>query len=177
MPRLRIRYRGWYCLVHGPSLRGEILHMTKRHSHDFLREHSLSLTTIAILLLWTVLYIFGNPQTHWGAFYGNAIADWSGVLVTVLATKYLYEKGSAESRTPPKEPGNRLMAGLEDHSLTIFLLISGAAWVVLYLSMDANSKWGQVVGNIVSEWTQILGLVLMTKRLIERKSKESSMPA
>jgi hypothetical protein len=39
--------------------------------------------------------------------------------------------------------------------------------------MDANAKWGQVVGNIVSEWTQILGLVLMTKRLIERHSKES----
>jgi hypothetical protein len=31
-----------------------------------------------------------------------------------------------------------------------------------------------VVGNIVSEWTQILGLVLMTKRLIEPHSKESS---
>ena len=33
---------------------------------------------------------------------------------------------------------------------------------------------GQVVGNIVSEWTQILGLVLMTKILMERHSKESS---
>lgn len=145
----------------------------KRSSTHFLHRHSLSLTTLCILLLWTALYIFGDPQTHWGAFYGNAIADWTGVLVTVLATKYLYEKGSAESRTPPAEPGSRILAGLEDHSLTIFLLISGAAWVVIYLSMDANSKWGQVVGNIVSEWTQILGLVLMTKRLIEPRSKES----
>ena len=34
-----------------------------------------------------------------------------------------------------------------------------------------NSKWGQVVGNLVSEWTQILGLVLMTKRLMEVGSK------
>jgi hypothetical protein len=33
---------------------------------------------------------------------------------------------------------------------------------------------GQVVGNIVSEWKQIIGLVLLTKRLIERRSKESS---
>jgi hypothetical protein len=33
---------------------------------------------------------------------------------------------------------------------------------------------GQVVGNIVSEWTQIVGLVLLTKRLIERRSKEST---
>jgi hypothetical protein len=30
------------------------------------------------------------------------------------------------------------------------------------------------VGNIVSEWTQILGLVLMTKRLLEVGSKESA---
>jgi hypothetical protein len=29
------------------------------------------------------------------------------------------------------------------------------------------------VGNIVSEWTQILGLVLLTKKLIEAGSKES----
>ena len=39
--------------------------------------------------------------------------------------------------------------------------------------MNSESKWGQVVGNIVSEWTQVLGLVLLTKRLIERHSKES----
>jgi len=39
--------------------------------------------------------------------------------------------------------------------------------------MNSEAKWGQVVGNIVSEWTQILGLVLMTKRFIERHSQES----
>jgi hypothetical protein len=38
--------------------------------------------------------------------------------------------------------------------------------------MNPDSKWGQVVGNIVLEWTQVLGLVLMTKRLIEVGSKE-----
>ena len=37
--------------------------------------------------------------------------------------------------------------------------------------MDPSSKRGQVVGNIVSEWTQILGFILMTKRLIEVGSK------
>ena len=58
--------------------------------------------------------------------------------------------------------------------LTIFLSITGAAWIVLYSEMDSESKWGQVVGNIVSEWTQILGLVLMTKRLMEVGSKEKS---
>ena len=52
--------------------------------------------------------------------------------------------------------------------------LTGIAWVALYVSMDSEAKWGQVVGNIVSEWTQIIGLVLLTKRLIERHSKESS---
>ena len=38
----------------------------------------------------------------------------------------------------------------------------------------AGSGWGQVVGNLVSEWTQILGLVWMTKILMEVGSRESS---
>jgi membrane protease YdiL (CAAX protease family) len=141
---------------------------------SFLKRHSLSLTTAAILVLWTVLYVVGDPQSRWGAFYGNAMADWTGVLVTVLATKFLYERGSAESKAIPRnQPTKRIAEGLRDHSLTIFLLVTGAAWIALYSSVDSNSKWGQVVGNIVSEWTQILGLVLMTKKLIEPGSKES----
>ena len=138
-----------------------------------MHRHSLSITTAAILLLWTILYIYADPSTHLGSFYGNAIADWSGVLVTVLATKYLYEKGSAESRAPKDEPMNRIGAALKDHSLTIFLVITGLGWIALFKSMDANSKWGQVVGNVVSEWTQIIGLVVLTKKLLERGSKES----
>jgi hypothetical protein len=46
-------------------------------------------------------------------------------------------------------------------------------WLTLYIVMDCNSKWGQVVGNIVSEWTQIFGLVILTKHMIEKHSKES----
>jgi hypothetical protein len=38
--------------------------------------------------------------------------------------------------------------------------------------LNSEGKWGQVVGN-VSEWTQLFGLVLLTKKLIEDKSKES----
>lgn len=45
---------------------------------------------------------------------------------------------------------------------------------MLYTSMEAEAKWGQVVGNVVSEWTQIFGLVLLTERLIERHSREST---
>jgi hypothetical protein len=148
--------------------------MHKHHRHrGFVHRHSLSLSTTAILVLWTVLYVYADPGTHWGSFFGNAIADWSGVLVTVLATKHMYEKGSAESRAPRREPANRILCFLDDHSLTIFLLTTGVGWIVLFNSMNANSKWGQVVGNIVSEWTQIIGLVLLTKRLLERGSKES----
>jgi hypothetical protein len=140
----------------------------------FIREHSLSLTSAGILVTWIVLYSKADPGTHVGSFFGNAIADWSGVLVTVLATKYLYEIGSAESRRPPGSLLTPLLEFLRAHSLTIFLVITGIGWVVLYAKMDSEGKWGQVVGNIVSEWTQIFGLVLLTKKLIERHSKESS---
>ena len=94
-------------------------------------------------------------------------------MVTVIGTKYFYEIGSAESRQPRGRYRNRVIELLREHSLTIFLLLTGACWTLLYLRMDSEAKWGQVVGNIVSEWTQLLGLVLLTKRLIEQKSKES----
>lgn len=74
--------------------------MTRKHTYDFFRRHSLSIVSGVILLTWIVLYSRFDPQTHWGAFFGNAIADWTGLLVVVLATKYMYEIGSAESRKP-----------------------------------------------------------------------------
>ena len=92
----------------------------------------------------------------------------------ILATKHLYERGSAESKQPKRLLRNRLLEMLREHSLTIFLLITGAAWVTLFVHSSPQSKWGQVVGNIVSEWTQILGLVLMTKKLVEWGSQEST---
>lgn len=139
----------------------------------FLKRHGLSLMAGAILLLWVTLYSAGQGQGYWSSFFGNAIADWSGVLVMVLATKHLYERGSQESKQPSPEFTRHALEVIREHSLTIFLLITGAAWVVLYARSDPQGKWGQVVGNVVSEWTQILGLVLMTKKLIEAGSKES----
>jgi hypothetical protein len=139
----------------------------------FFKDHALSFTAIGILLLWILLYSRADPKTHGGSFFGNAIADWLGVVVAVIATKYFYEIGSAESRQPSRRFRNRVIETVRDHSLTIFLALTGAGWVLLYLKMDSEAKWGQVVGNIVSEWTQLLGLVLLTKRLIEKKSKES----
>jgi hypothetical protein len=147
--------------------------MKVTHKPAFLRRHSLSLAALAVVISLIALYIRSNPSTHLGSFFGNAIADWSGVLVTVLMTKHLYEKGSAESKKPKGTSPSRAVELLREHSLTLFLLITGVGWVLAFRAMDPNSKWGQVVGNVVSEWTQILGLVLMTKRLMEVGSKES----
>jgi hypothetical protein len=127
---------------------------------------------LAIVVLWILLYRHSNPSSHLGSFFGNAIADWTGVFVTIVMTKFLYEKGSAESKQPKGILPSAVMEFLREHSLTIFLVITGIAWIVAFAGMDPDSKWGQVVGNIVSEWTQILGLVLMTKQLIEVGSKE-----
>ena len=140
-------------------------------SRSFLQKHSLSLTALGVVVLLLALYTSSNPSTHLGSFFGNAIADWTGVFVTVLMTKHLYEKGSAESKEPKGKVRSAVVEVLREHSLTIFLLITGIAWVIAFRAMNPNGRWGQVVGNIVSEWTQILGLVLMTKRLIEVGSK------
>jgi hypothetical protein len=142
-----------------------------RKSKQFLRKHSLSLAALGVVVLLIALYCRTNPTTHIGAFFGNAIADWTGVFVTVMMTKYLYEKGSAESKQPKGKVPSAALELLREHSLTLVLVITGIGWVVAFRAMDPGSKWGQVVGNIVSEWTQILGFVLMTKRLIEVGSK------
>lgn len=138
-------------------------------------QHSLSLTAGSVLTLWLVLYTLSDPNTHLGSFFGNAIADWSGVVVMVLATKFLYEKGSAESRRPPEDdPLHRWVDRIRDHSLTLFLVITLLGWIALYLHSGVNTKWGQVVGNVVSEWVQTMGMVVLTKKLVERHSKESA---
>ena len=143
---------------------------------QFLQKHSLSLGTLGVVLSLIVLYCLSNPETHLGSFFGNAIADWTGVVVTVVMTKYLYEKGSAESKQPKGKLPSAPKEFLREHSLTLFLLVTGIGWVIAFRAMRPNSRWGQVVGNIVSEWTQILGLVLMTKRLLEVGSKEKAPP-
>jgi hypothetical protein len=148
--------------------------MTTHQKRSFLQRHSLTIATVFVLIALFFLYSSSDPATHLGSFFGNAIADWTGVLVTVLATKFLYEKGSAESRRPPHPLLAPVWEKLRDHSLTIFLLITGLGWVLLYIHVNSEGKWGQVVGNLVSEWTQVLGLVIMTKRLVETHSKESN---
>ncbi len=140
---------------------------------SFLRRHSLGLFSTAVVVTLIVAYTFSDPSSHLGSFFGNAIADWAGVLVTVLMTKHLYEKGSAESKQPKGKWKSPAMEFLREHSLTVFLAVTWLGWVWIFRRMDTNSRWGLVVGNLVSQWTQILGLVWMTKILIEVGSKES----
>lgn len=140
---------------------------------NFVHRHSLSLAVAILLASLVILYSVSNQHTHYGSFFGNAIADWTGLLLVILATKRFYEKGSSESRKPPHFLLRPFPQFIQDHSLTIFLLITGAGWVLLFRRMDVEGKWGEVVGNIVSEWTQIIGTVLLTKKLTEVHSKES----
>ena len=117
---------------------------------SWARAHSLSLAVGAVLLLWLTLYIRSDPDTHWGAFFGNSTADWLGSFVTVVATKFWYEKGSVESRFPPSWRGV-VPEWVRDHSLTIVVGVTWIGWIYWYASTDPNGKTGQVVGNVVSE--------------------------
>lgn len=147
--------------------------MARKRSKGWLYRHSLSVVSVLLLLVWIIAYRLSDPTTHLGAFFGNAIADWSGSVVIILGTKFLYEVGSAESRPLKTRRDNRWLELLYEHSLLIFLAVTGIAWLALYLRLSPGGKWGQVVGNIVSEWLQMAGLVFLTKGLIERGSKES----
>ncbi|HEY7171303.1 MAG TPA: hypothetical protein VH417_10685 [Vicinamibacterales bacterium] len=149
--------------------------MSRKHRSagtGFFREHSLSLTVAALLLFLIGMYVKSDPKTHLGTFYGNAIADWLGVFVFVIATKYFFEVGSGESRKPAPRIHVRVGRFLVKHSLTLVLAVSGLAWALVYARGDVDSKTGAVIGNIVSDWTQVLGLVLITKYARERGSKE-----
>jgi len=144
-----------------------------RRQEPFWKRHSLSLVAAGVLALWFVLYLFADPKSHIGSFFGNAIADWIGVVITVLATKWFFEKGSRESRQPRRKYSNRALELLHEHSLTLFLIATGLGWILLFSRVDPEAKWGTVVSNIVSEWSQQIGLVVLTKKLIEPGSKES----
>jgi hypothetical protein len=90
--------------------------MPRRRKSSFLYRHSLSLVAVGLLIVWIIGYRLFDPKTHLGAFFGNAIADWSGSVVIILGTKFLYEVGSAESR--PRQ-GQRTLA-VADHSASAF---------------------------------------------------------
>src|SRR6266513_493659 len=108
----------------------------------FLRKHSLSLAALGVVIFLIILYQSSNPSTHLCSFFGNAIADWTGVFVTIVMTKFLYEKNSSESKQPQGILPSKVMELLREHSLTIFLVITGIGWIVAFRAMDPGSKWG-----------------------------------
>lgn len=161
------------CAAPSAGHTGGMAEPTSHKRRGFLYHHSLSIVSVGLLALWIILYAVSDPATHLGSFYGNAIADWSGSVVIILGTKYLLEARSAESRPVRRHLKNAAANFLYRHSLLLFLLVTGVGWAALFWKMNPLSKWGQVVGNIVSEWLQMTGLVFLTKRLLEKGSKES----
>lgn len=139
----------------------------------FWKRHSLSFVACGVLATWFVLYLVTDSGSHAGSFFGNAVADWTGVVITIMATKWFFEKGSIESRQPHRLYKGHILEFLHEHSLIIFLLATGIGWLLLFVRVDPESKWGTVVSNMVSEWSQQIGLILLTKKLIEIGSKES----
>ena len=147
--------------------------MSKRKSpkQPWFVRHSLSIVALALLGLWIVGYVWLDPNSRLSAFCGNAIADWSGSVVLILGTKFFYEIGSKESRPLRGHSANPALEFLREHSLLIFIGVTGIGWTLLFLKMKPDGHWGQVVGNLVSEWGQMAGLVFLTKRLVEVGAK------
>ena len=77
---------------------------SKKSRKGFIRQHGLSIAVAGILLVWLVLYRQSDPDTHLGGFFGNAVADWLGTLVIVVATKYCTKSAPPRvaRRTPPR---------------------------------------------------------------------------
>src|SRR5450755_1019887 len=114
---------------------------TNSDARPFLQKHSLSLAALGVVAGLIGLYCRSNSTTHLGSFFGNAIADWTGVLVTVVMTKHLDERGSTESQQPKGKARSAATEFLSEHSLTLFLLVTGIAWVVAFKAMNPGSRW------------------------------------
>jgi len=143
--------------------------MTRRKS-SFLAKHSLTLVIVGIIGFWLWLFVRSAPSSHAENLFGNSVADWLGTLAIVVATKYFREAGSPESRQPKSRP--RHLQFLYRHSLLLILGATGIVWFVMFMSAVPNSRSGEVLGSVTSEWGQLFGLVLLTKYFREAGSKD-----
>ena len=60
-------------LAYPPPAISHRIHV-KNTRKTFFQRHSLSIVSGAVLLCWIVLYSHSDQNTHWGSFFGNAIA-------------------------------------------------------------------------------------------------------
>lgn len=151
----------------------------EHHERSFIQRHMLSLMACVVLIAWILFYLPANPDTHWGSFFGNAIADWSGVVASIVCMRVLYERGAPGCRHLKATDKNPVIRWVKTHSLTTFFGVTLIGWIIVFAKMSSTSKWGQVVGNVVSEWTQILGMIWLTKMFYEeqvKKHKKSKPP-
>lgn len=148
------------------------MNRSKSRKRSWVGRHSLSIVAVTLLMLWLAGYLWLDPKSHLAAFCGNAVADWSGSLLIIVGTTFLYEQGSRDSKPVRGRKRNYWLELMHQHSLLLVIIVTGIGWAILFSRMTPTSKWGQVVGNLVSEWVQIAGLVFLTKWLVQIGSKE-----
>jgi hypothetical protein len=144
----------------------------RRARRGFFADHGLTVAVALLVLVWIALYAASDDRTHLGAFVGNCVGDWLGVLAIVIVTKYFREAHTPESRRARATRGGPVARVLHAHSLTLVLAATWLVWIALDLHASPTSRSGQVYSNITSEWGQIIGLVVLTKYLRERGSKD-----
>jgi uncharacterized membrane protein YdcZ (DUF606 family) len=69
----------------------------------FLHRHGLGITLVGLWLALLIVSLNLDPAGWWGQTMVNHAADTFGAALIVLATKHLYEKGSAESKDPDED--------------------------------------------------------------------------
>jgi len=85
----------------------------------FFERHGLAIATAGILMLGSSCTASATRAAYRLVFW-NAIADWTGVVVMVLATKIFTSAAPVKAKSPGKT-ANRALEFLREHSLTIFL--------------------------------------------------------
>ena len=135
--------------------------MPSKRRKSFLHRHSLSLVTAFVLCTWITLYIRFNPSTHWAP--SSATQSPTGLAFSSQSSPRSICSRSVRWRAGCPPPWLRPVA----HWRILVEHLSGdhRCWVDMAVRQIDPNSWGQVAGNIVSEWTQIFGMVWLTKKL------------
>ena len=70
----------------------------QRGNTRFSGSIPVRVAALGVVILLNRALLLVEQATHIGSFVGHAIADWTVVCATIVMTKFLYEKGSAESK-------------------------------------------------------------------------------